>query len=249
MRISEYKKEARAKLEGNWGQAIKLNAFPSILTFISTITAGLIFVVIVAVVIYLIANPDVAKDVTNGNVDYQSSFTDSYGNFLSSGLVEIMISMISVGILWTSLDWYRGKKTEVYFKDSLQGFMKGNFLPNFMLNLIMMLFKFLWTLLFIFPGFIKVFSYSQTMFIYKDVNENENKNGGDWTWYITQSRQLMDGHKAQLFWLEFSFIGWQILAMLSFGIGFFWLIPYQNMTRAVFYENLAGDKYKSNILN
>lgn len=44
---------------------------------------------------------------------------------------------------------------------------------------------------------------------------------------------------------ELSFIGWNILAGLSLGIGFLWLVPYYNAAHAEFYRTLAGDQFKS----
>ena len=53
----------------------------------------------------------------------------------------------------------------------------------------------------------------------------------------------------KLFGLLLSFIGWFILAILTFGIGFLWLIPYINTSLAHFYldvkreENIAQQVY------
>ena len=53
--------------------------------------------------------------------------------------------------------------------------------------------------------------------------------------------RLMDGHKQQLFLLDLSFIGWVILASLTLGIGFLWLVPYWQTTRVHFYEDLKKE--------
>ena len=52
------------------------------------------------------------------------------------------------------------------------------------------------------------------------------------------SRELMKGHKKDLFVLQFTFIGWFILAILSCGIGLLWLIPYQTTAEVLFYQDL-----------
>ena len=57
---------------------------------------------------------------------------------------------------------------------------------------------------------------------------------------IDKSMAMMKGHKWQLFLLDLSFIGWFILCMLTFGIGFLWLTPYQGMAHVVFYEQLKA---------
>lgn len=58
---------------------------------------------------------------------------------------------------------------------------------------------------------------------------------------VEQSEHLMLGHRWQLFWLLFSFIGWAFLAAFTFGIGYLWLMPYMTVALVCFYEELAGN--------
>lgn len=60
---------------------------------------------------------------------------------------------------------------------------------------------------------------------------------------ITKSRELMDGHKTDLFVLDLSFLGWAILGIVTAGIGFIWITPYYRQTKANFYRKLAGDQF------
>ncbi|MDR0771905.1 MAG: DUF975 family protein [Candidatus Peribacteria bacterium] len=99
----------------------------------------------------------------------------------------------------------------------------------------MLLYIFLWSLLLVIPGIIKGYSYALVPYLLRDNKKLEYND------VITKSRKLMDGHKFNLFVLDLSFLGWAILALLSFGIGFFWLIPYIETTRAAFYEDLMKD--------
>jgi uncharacterized membrane protein len=46
-----------------------------------------------------------------------------------------------------------------------------------------------------------------------------------------------------LFILDFSFIGWQLLSALSLGIGTLWLNPYIAMAHTSFYRMLSPKKY------
>ena len=96
------------------------------------------------------------------------------------------------------------------------------------------LYTFLWSLLLIIPGIIASYSYSMTYYIIKD-NPNINSNEA-----IAKSKNIMKGHKMELFCLDLSFIGWMFLSILTLGIGLFWLIPYMQTTRARFYEELVG---------
>ena len=54
---------------------------------------------------------------------------------------------------------------------------------------------------------------------------------------------MMDGNKMKLFMLDLSFIGWAILCLFTFGIGFFFLQPYmQAISHAAFYEDLKAQQ-------
>jgi uncharacterized membrane protein len=64
-------------------------------------------------------------------------------------------------------------------------------------------------LLFIIPGIIKSFSYALTPYILKD-NPDLKFNSA-----ITKSREMMNGHKLELFTLYLSFIGWYLLIFLT----------------------------------
>ena len=53
---------------------------------------------------------------------------------------------------------------------------------------------------------------------------------------------MMNGHKAEYFWLMLSFIGWWLLCILTIGILTFWVVPYVNVAKAEFYESIKGQK-------
>lgn len=60
---------------------------------------------------------------------------------------------------------------------------------------------------------------------------------------IERSKSMMYGNRWRLFCLQFSFIGWSILASLTFGIGNLWLTPYRQATTAAFYREISGTAY------
>lgn len=57
---------------------------------------------------------------------------------------------------------------------------------------------------------------------------------------VQKSEDLMKGNRWKFFVLQLSFIGWAILACITFGIGYFWLIPYMMITFICFYEALLN---------
>ena len=101
--------------------------------------------------------------------------------------------------------------------------------------LLVFVYTLLWTLLLVIPGIIKAYSYSMTFYI---LRENPEMTAGD---AITASQKMMDGHNMDLFLLSLSFIGWAILASITFGIGYLWLIPYIYTAYAAFYETLKKE--------
>ena len=92
----------------------------------------------------------------------------------------------------------------------------------------------LWSLLLLVPGIIKSFAYAMTPYILRDCPELSASEA------IKKSEEMMKGHKFDLFYLYLSFIGWFILAIITAGIGFLWLVPYVQASEAAFYEDLKG---------
>ncbi len=155
-------------------------------------------------------------------------------NFAGIGGI-ILSGPMSIGLAIIFLQIIRGWKCE--FADLFKGF--NNFGPNCLAGILLWLYVLLWSLLFIIPGIVKSYSYSMTYYILADRPELSANEA------ITESRRMMDGHKGDLFVLDLSFIGWGLLCVLTFGIGFLWLYPYIEATRVAFYEKLK----ESNSLN
>lgn len=58
---------------------------------------------------------------------------------------------------------------------------------------------------------------------------------------VLKSKTLMTGNRKNYFVLTLSFIGWSILAVLTLGIGYFWLLPYIQVSNICFYDNLKDN--------
>ena len=123
-----------------------------------------------------------------------------------------------------------GKKLELLF----EGFKKS-FLNSFLAMLLVGLFTFLWSLLFVIPGIIKMFSYAMTPYIIAENPEIDALRA------IDESRAMMNGHKAELFFLRLSFIGWFILGAITV-VGVVFVLPYYQTAEANFFIELRGKK-------
>ena len=145
----------------------------------------------------------------------------------------LLIGPLYFGLAAVFLSLARGKES-VDLADLFKGFTDGGFVRLLLLGLLQELFIFLWSLLFLIPGIVKSYSYSQAIYLAYDHPD------WDWKQCIDESRRIMDGNKMKLFVLDLSFIGWYIVGMLACGVGVLWVDPYRQAARAEFYEELTG---------
>jgi uncharacterized membrane protein len=103
----------------------------------------------------------------------------------------------------------------------------------------MILYILLWSLLFIIPGIIVAISYSMVFFILVDDPNIKI------TEALKKSKKMMFGYKWKYFCLGFRFIGWILLAALTFGVGFLWLLPYMQVSYAKFYDDIKKEQLKT----
>lgn len=126
-----------------------------------------------------------------------------------------------------------------------------------LLDLAITLFIFLWSLLFIIPGLVATYRYSQAVFCLLDDPDISVMEA------IRRSKALMKGEKFNLFMVQLSFFGWYLLvSLLASAVGMalgypyttggalainlvssifgLWLNPYTGIVYADFYNNLIG---------
>ena len=144
----------------------------------------------------------------------------------------LLAGFFAFGLARVFLQLVRGQKDKVEISDLFCG--TEHFSSLIVLNLLVGLFIFLWSLLFIIPGIVKGYAYSMAYYIKHDHPEY------DWKQCIDESQRYMKGYKWQLFCLDFSFIGWFLLGALCCSVGTLWVVPYQMAARANFYENLKA---------
>lgn len=111
------------------------------------------------------------------------------------------------------------------FKNCYGNVVKTMFFKN--------LYTFLWTLLFIIPGIVKSYEYRMIPYLmaeYPDMASDEA---------FRISREMMLGNKWETFVLDLSFIGWNLLSVITFGLtGIFYSGPYQMLTNSALYLTL-----------
>ena len=172
-----------------------------------------------------------AKEQLKGKWGMAILITLLYGILCSISVVNLIIGgALTLGLASAFLTLARNDRLQI--DDLFNSFTY--FGKALCLFLVTGIFIFLWSLLFIIPGIVAAYRYSMVYYIMADNPDM------DVMQIIEESKKMMCGHKGELFVLDLSFIGWGILCVITFGIGFLWLTPYMEATRVNYYENLRG---------
>lgn len=227
----DIKREAKAQLSGQWQTIILLCIIPIIL---SLGNYG----------VQVTTNLENYQQVATGSVPESMAQHGPFQAYISVGtgvglVLQLVLGLITMGIIYTLIDYIRYRCSIQPIKDSLR-VLTGDYVWSLGgLWLLRQLYLFLWTLLLIVPGIIKRYAYAQAFNIYRDARNEGYEMGLNEA--IAESSRMMKGHKFRLFMLDISFIGWGILTLLFFGLPIIGVMPYYNMSRAVFYENISKE--------
>lgn len=177
---------------------------------------------------------------------------ETYINYDGTNIFYQFASPIGSILLWIGsfiglsrniafLELRDDQKEEKPYMAAFSVFTENRFGPELINFVLVSIFTFLWTWLLIIPGIIKAYSYSMTPYIVKDMVASGKQVSA--TDGINASKELMKGHKMALFIFDLSFLGWNILAAITCGIGYLWVTPYYQTAKANFYRHIAGDKF------
>ena len=150
--------------------------------------------------------------------------------FKVGGIVNLLITgSLMIAFAYVSKKVHRGENVKT--DDLFYGF--NDFGNSFGLYLLVSIYTFLWSLLFIIPGIVKSVSYSMVYYI-----KNDNP---DYTpsQCIEESKRIMEGHKMDAFLLMLSYIGWIILSFFTFGILLIWVLPKMYISLYLFYLDIT----------
>lgn len=204
MSIKNLKNEAKESLTGKYGDSISIILILSIISFLTNYIIGKC-----CNLFFIYGNSQIFyKEI--GTFIISSIFTFGYFSYF------LKISRdddVEIKELWSKTNY---------------------FVPYIVTTILITIFTILWSLLFVIPGIIALYSYSMTYYIMLD-NPNLKPIQA-----IKESKRIMQGHKFDFFKLQISFIGWIFLGLLSFGILYFILIPYMYVAFAKFYNNIKN---------
>lgn len=139
-------------------------------------------------------------------------------------------SFIAVGYAKFNLDIVDHKQAKITDLLSYAGIWKTAVAARLLQTLIV----FLLSLLLIIPGVIAAYSFAMTEYVLAEHPELSAREA------IRRSREIMAGNRWRFFCLGMSFIGWALLAGLTFGIGNLFLNPYMQAANAAFYRDVSN---------
>ena len=230
MKVAEdFRRIARTSLAGRWGIAVLAGFLAAILGAVSGNNGGGI----------------------DFNFNLEGNFWEEIPEevlavmvvfFLVAAVVSLVISLVFFVVGSNVIVGYKkfnlnlvDRAAEPEIKTLFSYFR--NWKTNLVASFLRTLYIFLWSLLFVIPGIVAGYSYAMTDYI---LAENPELTASQ---AIEKSKTMMYGNRWRLFCLRFSFIGWDLLCSLTFGIGYLWLTPYKQAAEAAFYRDISGTEY------
>lgn len=222
MDTSEIRRKAREHLQSNWALSIGIAA-------VACLLGGLL------IGISFLPNIQFSPSREFSLLfPFTWQITDTIRITIKSGLLSLAAFLIGgvlqLGYARFLLKQHDGKALD--FNDLFSQF--DRFGTGFAQDFLRTLYTFLWSLLLIVPGIIASLSYAMTPFILEEHPELTASEA------IARSKELMNGHKTDLFILNLTFLGWDILCALTANIGHLFLNPYKNAAYAVFYREITA---------
>lgn len=224
MTEKEYRARARENLAGNWWLSIGVAAVACLLG--GLVTGGSFL-------------PNVSREVSQTNSALRLSLPFVYlttgpifaiimalANFLIGGTIQL-------GHARYLLNQHDHRKLEFSTLFSQFAYFGTGFCQQFLRGLYVAL----WSLLLVIPGIVASYRYAMTPFILAE-NPTMTASQG-----IRASKELMQGHKWELFVLDLTFLGWDLLCVLTANLGNLALNPYKCAAHAAFYRRISGQEY------
>ena len=234
---SQIRQEARASLTGKWGKAALITLCYALITF--CISWILKLIPIVGSIADAVLSIPFAYGILVSFIKLKRNEEVSYIDFLKTGfsvfgklwgiightflklLVPFIVLIIS--ILLIAFGTTGGIMTAMYARDSISSTFSIFGIIGFILYVVAIV----WLV-------VKGLLYSLTSYILFDNPDMDSKE------IVEKSENLMTGNRCSYIWLGLTFIGWAILAVCTFGIGYLWLLPYIQVAMVCFYEDKAG---------
>lgn len=241
MKSTNFREEARKKLSGKWGKAACISLAYMFIFFILGLIQGLFsenIQTLISIALIIIEIPlglgliiSFIKLYNNEEVKAFGFLSQGFNNFVRSWAItfQIIIKMI-VPIILTIVSYiiiayaaFRTASDAILYSNA-----SSSSVILLFVGLILLIISSIWS-------FTKSYYYQLAYII---ASENPELSAKD---IVQKSKDLMNGKRGKLFCLQFSFIGWAILAIFTLCIGYLWLVPYIQFATISFYKFACGN--------
>lgn len=238
---SDFRSEARRKLEGKWGKVVCITLAYMLIFFVIAFIENMlsdsmasIFSIVVTIIEVplgfglIIALFKVFHAEEVGTFDF---FNLGFSNFKKSWFISLsiflkmIIPVILIVVAYILIAF--GIASMITASLLYNSSAAGSFWFLTIIGFILLIVSIIWAIT-------KSYYYQLAYIVAVDNPELTAKEA------VEKSASLMEGKRWKFFCLHFSFIGWAILATITFGIGFLWLVPYVQFAYIAFYKFLIG---------
>lgn len=242
---SDFRIEARRKLDGKWGKAVLIVLADLLISFIlGSIRGGIknsTMYNVFSIVYFIIEVPlqfglfyaffKLYRGENVGAFDYLKLAFKNFGrswviNFYMILKLIAPILLIIVSTVIMAFGMAASASDSIFLASGVTSSYSGFGTFLMFLGVISLIASMVWCV-------VKSYYYQLAYMVAFD---NPNMLPKD---CVLRSQELMTDRRGKLFCLQFSFIGWAILAVLTFGIGYLWLIPYIQFAIVAFYDAFA----------
>lgn len=251
MKSYEIREQAREALNGKWGKAVLITLIYVGLVLIFSFVAGKfeedsLAYNIIEIVTTILQVPlsfgigySMIKLKRNEKVKVFDFLNLGFSNFGRSWKITLRATLKMIlpiiGMI-ISIVLFIGISVMSAVNSIVGGANVTSFIGLVLLALIIFFVSYVWML-------ILSLNYTLTTYIAYD---NPNMSSLE---VVNESKRMMQGNRWKIFVLSLSFIGWIILTVCTLGIGYFWLLPYMQVSSICFYESLIGKNENNTIDN
>lgn len=241
--ISECRAAAREKLSGKWGKSACTSLVYSLVIFLINVVQGLFpadsfLSSVVAIGIIVIDIPlsfgliySFYKIFNGDDISVVDFFNLGFSNFKKAWTITLQITLkilVPIILIIVSMFLLVFSSTlmmvsPIIYSSSSSGTITG--LIILLIGFVLFIASSIWAIT-------KSYYYVLSYFIAFDNMDKSSKE------IVEESKKLMINNRAKFFGLMLSFIGWAILAVFTFGIGYLWLTPYIMFSAFCFYKKL-----------
>ena len=141
---------------------------------------------------------------------------------------------IGVGLALFFLNVHDGNKLEI---NTIFNPFKEVWINSVLAYFMMVVIISIGFILLVIPGIIATLMFSQVLYIIAEDNKIDPYNA------LVKSKKMMEGNKWKLFKILLRILLLAIVCILTLGIGFIWLAPYQNAVYSKFYKVVKEGKH------